>query len=559
MPNWCENTIEIFAKDETITWIEKSMNNNIGRRWDDAAMRRQFEFVHGNEAWFSLVIFVRTGYGPPEFIISTLLEKFKDIHIKGHFWIEGGMGAADYEIGTDKDGKKYEIYKEIDQNIDWEEIDYQNFQEFPQDGEDEWDAERIQQPHWYDEDDTLSDIFFYLDMDYYKDDNDPYDDSNDGFYWYRYYRWSEHLYYLALEEEIEEMEEYSKDMPTLQELQWDEKRIQQLHWCEEKEDQEEIDQLLPYELYTDAECYLSVWHGMLDNHDWVTYDTWLEGYYTLEAMEDYDKLERKELEEKEEIPSDEELAFDQCRTDHQAIFATADNECFKIKNVEQYERNERELNSILISDDIANDFLKDLEEQTDMPTEEELNYHVYDLLLEDERADFLYDSDPYQYIGQYYTRDDWEWVTYDQAIHNILFEEKCRLEEDEFWRHEQDYEDYVIYLDETPMYEDEDEIPGWDELEFDELRVDHSSVFERAEELGLKIRNFEDYERYYDEIYEDLWKEEVYRELQEEEEILNDIPTEEELEQDYINGMDFDEWRDYMYKIGKPLRILKKA
>jgi hypothetical protein len=419
---------------------------------------------------------VRTGGSGVYQFLQLILHKYKNIHIKWHYYIELGCGAGDVELGKDKKGNFYEFFTEIDQDPykDWAEYEYELIQEFPQDGEHKWDAERIQQPHWYEEDD-------------------------------------------------------------------------------------DIEFLLPYELYTDAECYLSVWHGMLDNHNWVTYDTWLEGYYTLEAMEEYDELERKELEEKEEIPSDEELAFDQCRTDHQAIFATADNECFKIKNVEQYERNERELNSILISDDIANDFLKDLEEQTDMPTEEELNYHVYDLLLEDERADFLYDSDPYQYIGQYYTRDDWEWVTYDQAIHNILFEEKCRLEEDEFWRHTQDYEDYVIYLDETPMYEDEDEIPGWDELEFDELRVDHSSVFERAEELGLKIRNFEDYERYYDEIYEDLWKEEVYRELQEEEEILNDIPTEEELEQDYINGMDFDEWRDYMYKIGKPLRILKKA
>jgi hypothetical protein len=495
MPNWCNNTLEITAKEETIQWIVQHVNDHIGRRFDDPFTRIDFQFVMGDEVWYSLFIAVRTSGTQFNNFLDLLLAKFKNIHYKGHFYVEGGFGGGDYEEGTDEAGNKYKFYTPIPDSTDYDEEEYYNFliQEFPQEGEHEWDAQRIQQPHWYEK------------------------------------------------EELEQ--EYINDV--------------ELHdiWKDiEKEDQEEIEQLTHFEICGGCECrsyYYGQYHQDYDN-DWTTCENWLQCW-----REEQDEIEQWELEK--EIPTDEELAFDQCRTDHQAIFATADNECFKIKNVEQYERNERELNSILISDDIANDFLKDLEEQTDMPTEEELNYHVYDLLLEDERADFLYDSDPYQYIGQYYTRDDWEWVTYDQAIHNILFEEKCRLEEDEFWRHTQDYEDYVIYLDETPMYEDEDEIPGWDELEFDELRVDHSSVFERAEELGLKIRNFEDYERYYDEIYEDLWKEEVYRELQEEEEILNDIPTEEELEQDYINDMDFDEWRDYMYKIGKPLRILKKA
>jgi hypothetical protein len=316
MPNWCDNTLFIYGKDDDITWIEDHFNDYAGRRCDDAYLRKEFAFIQGNTVFSSLVIMVRTGGSGVYQFLQLILHKYKNIHIKWHYYIELGCGAGDVELGKDKKGNFYEFFTEIDQDPykDWAEYEYELIQEFPQDGEHKWDAERIQQPHWYEEDD-------------------------------------------------------------------------------------DIEFLLPYELYTDAECYLSVWHGMLDNHDWVTYDTWLEGYYTLEAMDLYDELERKELEEKneipnvkelewdeqrilqvhwyeekEDIPTKDELEFDQCRTDHQAIFATADNECFKIKNVEQYERNERELNSILISDDMANEFLKDLEEQTDMPTEKELWY-----------------------------------------------------------------------------------------------------------------------------------------------------------------------------------------
>lgn len=376
MPNWCENTFQIFAKDETITWIENNMNANLGRRWDDADITRQFEFVQGNHPWFSLLIDVRTAYGPPDFLI-TLLKKFKDIHIKGYFWIEGGMGAADYEMGTDKDGKGYEIYKPINQDYGYGDVyPGEDYYEFPQRDESEWDEERIQQPHyreledeedWWqnyiieeygDDGDCIRlDLLYLLRKDkntiwWYVEDNNPHEVK-----W-----WEKELDFVSLDVEPHDV---WKDI----EAEMDESDVP----CEGEEifDCLRIDYPAIFQWADDFGIKI------INDKAFDFYEGEISDRVFCEAEREYDQL-------LQDIPTEDELEFDQCRTDHQDIFAIAKEMDQPITNVEQYERNERDLNQHLVSEQLYQVFLEEQELLGEVPTEDEL---LYDQIRADEVGD----------------------------------------------------------------------------------------------------------------------------------------------------------------------------
>jgi hypothetical protein len=77
----------------------------------------------------------------------------------------------------------------------------------------------------------------------------------------------------------------------------------------EEEEQEEIDQLTPNDLCNGCECVLSFYHGMYSNHDWVSWQTYMEGWLTWqEEMEYWDLVN--------DIPTEKELEEDNVRMLH---------------------------------------------------------------------------------------------------------------------------------------------------------------------------------------------------------------------------------------------------
>jgi hypothetical protein len=153
MPNWCSNSLVIYAKEETIEWIEKNLHENCGRRWDEPETFKSFFCVIEGEKWNELSISVRTASSKFSTFLELILRKFKNVHFKGYYYIDGGFGGADYEEGTDEVGNRYEFYTPIlDPYSEYCEEEYYNvIQEVPQEGELEWDKERLQEPHWFDE------------------------------------------------------------------------------------------------------------------------------------------------------------------------------------------------------------------------------------------------------------------------------------------------------------------------------------------------------------------------------------------------------------------------
>ena len=153
MPNWCNNDVVFYANQETIAWIEKHLHEHCGRTWDEAATSRSFFCLIEGEAWDELSISVRTSGTEFSQFLDYLLKKFKNVHFKGHYYVEGGFGGGDYEEGTDEAGNKYQLYTSIpDPYTEYCEEEYYNvIQEVPQEGELEWDNERLLQPHWFEE------------------------------------------------------------------------------------------------------------------------------------------------------------------------------------------------------------------------------------------------------------------------------------------------------------------------------------------------------------------------------------------------------------------------
>jgi hypothetical protein len=149
MPNWCENEVQILAKEETIHWIEKNIHEHCGRTWDEAATSSSFFCRVGTELWYELSISVRSSGSEFSKFLDLILTKFRNVHFKGHFYVEGGFGGGDYEEGTDEAGNRYQHYTPIpDPYSDYCEEEYYNIiQEVPQEGELEWDEERIRHPH----------------------------------------------------------------------------------------------------------------------------------------------------------------------------------------------------------------------------------------------------------------------------------------------------------------------------------------------------------------------------------------------------------------------------
>jgi hypothetical protein len=102
----------------------------------------------------------------------------------------------------------------------------------------------------------------------------------------------------------------------------------------------------------------------------------------------------------------------------------------------------------------------------------------------------------------------------------------------------------------NPTSEEEMDYPLGEELMFDELRAGHQGIFAQAEKEGFKIVNCEHYERNYEALYEAGWQDELLKEFLEEQELIDDMPTEEELEEDTIRmlGWDHDDWCKYINK-----------
>jgi hypothetical protein len=246
----------------------------------------------------------------------------------------------------------------------------------------------------------------------------------------------------------------------------------------EQEEQEEIDQLLPYELCCGCECVRSFYYGQYHqdyDNDWTTWDNWMdcwrkeqeeiedwklmndipteeELYFDelrrdrpaifkqaekegckIKNPDDFERLEnemidyltqeaigeayREEQELLEEIPTEDELEFDQCRTDHQGIFAIANEKGMKpkITNVEEYERNERDLNDWLIQEQLYQVFLEEQEVFGEIPTEDEIFYSQIEIdeaantclitgdeigsTFQDRTFDWLWDRYNFQSIG----------------------------------------------------------------------------------------------------------------------------------------------------------------
>lgn len=123
MPNWCDNTFSILARKEINDEIKNDVNTHMGRHFEDARVHETIlPYSHKEQIWSYLYISVRTAYGPPADFINFVVENFQDVHLKGHYWIEGGDGAADFEISSDKEGKVYYLsYDEINQEYMTEE------------------------------------------------------------------------------------------------------------------------------------------------------------------------------------------------------------------------------------------------------------------------------------------------------------------------------------------------------------------------------------------------------------------------------------------------------
>ena len=179
MPNWCDNQVEILAKEETIQWIAKHLNENAGRRCEEPATSLEFAFVYGDEVWYTLKICVRTsGSGFSDFL-TLIQDKFRNIHIKGHYYIEL-MGGGDYEEGTDDDGKKYSFFWElpIDDYCDYDEY----LSEIPTEDELFWDQERVND----------LDMWYYITGSTNPNERDNIEcDLWDMYHWSRIW-WSEH-------------------------------------------------------------------------------------------------------------------------------------------------------------------------------------------------------------------------------------------------------------------------------------------------------------------------------------------------------------------------------
>jgi hypothetical protein len=153
MPNWCENSVEILAKEETIQWIAKNLDENCGRTWDEAATSISYFCKMGDEVWYVISISVRTSGSAFSIFLDLILKTFKNVHFKGYYYIDGGFGGGFYEEGTDEAGNRYQIYTPVpDPYTEYCEEEYYNvIQEVPQEGELLWDLGRNLKPHWYDD------------------------------------------------------------------------------------------------------------------------------------------------------------------------------------------------------------------------------------------------------------------------------------------------------------------------------------------------------------------------------------------------------------------------
>lgn len=129
MPNWCENTIQIYGSDIAISWIRENLNCYCGRRWEDASMRKEV-FMRENEKWSFLYISVSTTGTDILDFVNEFLRKYKDIHVQWYYYIEGGFGAAYMDLGTDEKGNPYEICTRIDIEEPEEEEDYSIEEQF---------------------------------------------------------------------------------------------------------------------------------------------------------------------------------------------------------------------------------------------------------------------------------------------------------------------------------------------------------------------------------------------------------------------------------------------
>jgi hypothetical protein len=131
MPNWCDNTIEILARKESNDEIKQNVDAYLGRRFDDADVS-EWTVPHeeGNEVWTWICVTVRTANSPPADFINHVLKEYKNVLLKGHYWIEGGCGAADFEMSSDDAGHvEYHSHEEIIQDYWTEEEELYNLQE----------------------------------------------------------------------------------------------------------------------------------------------------------------------------------------------------------------------------------------------------------------------------------------------------------------------------------------------------------------------------------------------------------------------------------------------
>lgn len=123
MPNWCDNRIDILAKKEINDSIKQNVDAYLGRRADDSVISETcIPYEKGEEIWSQITITVRTGWAPPVEFINHVLQTYPNVILKGHYWIEGGMGAADFEMSSDDSGHvEYHSHEEINQDYMTEE------------------------------------------------------------------------------------------------------------------------------------------------------------------------------------------------------------------------------------------------------------------------------------------------------------------------------------------------------------------------------------------------------------------------------------------------------